>query len=31
VKNLKIGITYNEKVNLMVFAGEDYPLPTGEN
>jgi hypothetical protein len=31
VKNLKIGITYNEKVNLMVFAGEDFPLPTGEN
>jgi hypothetical protein len=26
VKNLKVGITYNEKVNLMVFAGEDlYP------
>jgi hypothetical protein len=28
---LKIGITYNEKVNLMVFTGEDLPLPTGEN
>jgi hypothetical protein len=31
VKNLKVGITYNEKVNLVVFAGEDIPLPTGQN
>jgi hypothetical protein len=31
VKNLNIGITDNEKVNLMVFTGENLPLPTGEN
>jgi hypothetical protein len=26
VKNLKVGITYDKKVNLMIFAGEDLPL-----
>jgi hypothetical protein len=30
VKNLKVGMTYNKKVNLIICAGADIPIPTGE-
>jgi hypothetical protein len=31
VKKLKIGMTYNTKVNLEIFAGAEIPIPPGED
>jgi hypothetical protein len=30
VKKFGVGMTYNKKVNLVIFAGKDIPIPPGE-